>query len=277
MAGTLDDVRENAAKLNQCNCTQALAAPLPARLQSPSSTEGARQSARLRLGGLSPLHFPKTRVARGGTQAPALNPRHPVRWVGGGAGSPRRRPRSLVDWRPISVARRRLEFLGRQRQGESGRQRRSELMPIRLEIVTPERLAYSDDVGHGAGPRRERGAWHPAPPHAARVACSGSGSSRSGRAARRSCSAIAGGFLQVSAGQGRRHGRDRGPGLGHRPRAWPRRPGARRSGRWRPGYVEGADLSGRPRAAPGRRCCASGSPSAAAPGGPSLAGVDAHG
>ena len=116
----------------------------------------------------------------------------------------------------------RAGVLPRRHPGRRPRQRGQavRLMPILLEIVTPERLAYSDTVDAVVLPGAE-GEMGVLPHHAPLLATLGVGELRIRKGAEEEAFAIVGGFVQVRPGQGRGHGRDGRHGVGDRHREGP--------------------------------------------------------
>ncbi len=147
----------------------------------------------------------------------------------------------------------------REPHGESRRNTRYQLMPLHLEIVTPERLAYSDEVDMVLVPGIEGEMGILPAPHAARQPPRGGGAAdpqgwRRGELRHRRR------VPPGPPGQGRRDGRDRGHGRRTSTSSGPRRPGARRSGR-SSRATSRVPTCRPPARSSSPRCCASGSPS----------------
>ena len=102
-------------------------------------------------------------------------------------------------------------------------------MPLQLEIVTPEKLAYSDEVDAVVLPGSE-GELGVLPHHAPLISTLGAGELRLRKGGQEESFAIVGGFVQVLPGQGRRHGRDGRHGVRDRPREGPGGPPPGRAG-----------------------------------------------
>ena len=182
LAGTLDDVRENAAKLRaDVNLT-----PLSPHRCRPDSSPAGLRAAVSRRGYAGVVSLPLPTAIRGSAA-------HPARWRWGWGRVPtQRRPRSRGDGGDLSPA-------GLESADSAWRERPSmgyELMPLHLEIVTPERLAYSDEVDMVLVPGIE-GELGILPHHTPLVSLLGVGELKIRKGGDEESFAIVGGFLQV--------------------------------------------------------------------------------
>ena len=148
------------------------------------------------------------------------------------------------------------------RRPRERRQARLLTMPLHLEIVTPERLAYEGDVDAVVCPGIE-GELGILPHHAPLLTTLGFGELRIRTGWPGGVVRHRGRLPPGAAGQGRGHGGDRRPGLRDRPRG-------RRAGTPRRGARSCPRAYGTPPTWPGRvprcsvRCCTSGSPNVVA-------------
>ena len=156
------------------------------RLRAPRALRSAaiRPATRRRVP-LSPL---PSRASRAG--------RSRVEGIGGAAKRPRRRPAGRRSQCPRRAQPPRgLESAG-QPDAESGRVNGARPMTLHLEIVTPERLAYEDDVDMVLVPGAE-GELGILPHHTPLVSLLGVGELKIRKGNEEESFAIAGGFLQV--------------------------------------------------------------------------------